>query len=194
MTGFDPRIVPPTRLAMVKVVQEHAACRLAGGAALAGIHLKHRLSRDLDLFFEDAEAVRDIVRELPELARKTRTTLVIARDARSHVRINAVDASGAFEIDLVHEPARRIEPPAFVSKTSSCSPFARTRASIPACSRGSCAISRQRPSRSCSVRSQMASYAHIAMCSQSACVHTSRTRSNPRPFRHANPRTTRVTC
>lgn len=112
MSGFDPRIVPPTRLAIVKAVQERAPCRLGGGAALAGIHLKHRLSRDLDLFFDDMEALRDSVRELPEIERATGTTLAIARDARSHVRVNASDASGAFEIDLVHEAMRPIEPPA----------------------------------------------------------------------------------
>ena len=112
MSGFDPRIVPPARLVIVKAVQERTPCRLGGGAALAGIHLKHRLSRDLDLFFDDLEGLRDCVRDVSEIARVTGTPLTIARDARSHVRINASDASGAFEIDLVHEAVRPIEPPA----------------------------------------------------------------------------------
>jgi hypothetical protein len=115
VSGFDERIVPSSRLAIVKLVQERAACRLGGGAALSGIHLRHRLSRDLDLFFDQEEAVRDVVRVLPDLARTSGMTLAVTRDARSHVRINATDAAGVFEIDLVYDATRPIEPP---SKTA----------------------------------------------------------------------------
>jgi hypothetical protein len=112
VSGFDPRIVPPSRLAIVRTVQQRVSCRLGGGAALSGIHLRHRLSRDLDLFFDREDSVRDVVRVLPDLARATGATLAVARDARSHVRVNASDASGAFEIDLVYDATHPIEQPA----------------------------------------------------------------------------------
>ena len=35
----------------LRSVQATAACRLSGGAALSGVHLHHRLSNDLDLFY-----------------------------------------------------------------------------------------------------------------------------------------------
>lgn len=111
MSDFDERIVPSSRLAIVKLVQARAACRLGGGAALSGIHLRHRLSRDIDLFFDQEEAVRDVVHALPDLARAAGMTLTVARDARSHVRVNAADEADAFEIDLVYDATRPIEPP-----------------------------------------------------------------------------------
>ena len=55
--------------------------------------------------------MRDVVRELPDVSRETGAALAVARDARSHVRVNGSDATGAFEIDLVHETARPIAPP-----------------------------------------------------------------------------------
>lgn len=39
-------------------------CHLAGGAALSGLHLAHRLSADIDLFCHEAKDVRDLVRDL----------------------------------------------------------------------------------------------------------------------------------
>ena len=103
---FDPRVVPAPRVELVRSIQRQSACRLAGGAALSGVHLKHRLSQDLDLFFEKLEDLRDTVRILPEIATPA-IPLSVVRDAKSHVRI----ASTGFTVDFVYEPMAPIDPP-----------------------------------------------------------------------------------
>jgi len=133
VSAFDPRIVSARRVALVKAIQRCAACRLGGGAALAGIHLHHRLSRDVDIFFEHEATLRDVVRLLPDLAAATATSLVVARDARSHVRVNA-DASGdTFEVDLVYDPIAPIEPPARTAEDVVVESYVDLRASKLAC-------------------------------------------------------------
>ncbi len=55
-TTFDRRVVPDSILALIRRLQDAVpchlgggACHLGGGAALAGAHLRHRTSRDVDL-------------------------------------------------------------------------------------------------------------------------------------------------
>lgn len=105
--AFDPRVVPEARVVLLRSIQKAAPCRLAGGAALSGVHLRHRLSRDLDLFFESSEALRDLVRILPDVGAATSTSFRVVRDAGTHVRVEANDLT----LDLVYEPSPSIEPP-----------------------------------------------------------------------------------
>jgi hypothetical protein len=46
VSAFDPRIVGPRLVEFLQACQRHTPFHLAGGAALAGIHLHHRLSAD----------------------------------------------------------------------------------------------------------------------------------------------------
>lgn len=55
--SWDNRVVSPSEFDFLRRVQKSAPCRLAGGAASSGVHLRHRLSRDLDLFCEDRDSV-----------------------------------------------------------------------------------------------------------------------------------------
>jgi hypothetical protein len=96
---------------LVRALQAVAPCHLAGGAALSGLHLAHRLSRDIDLFAHAPEHVRELVRELPTIAARLSISIEVVRDAGSFVRATARFTDHTLEIDLVHEPLADLEPP-----------------------------------------------------------------------------------
>jgi predicted nucleotidyltransferase component of viral defense system len=109
--SFDRRVVPEWVLELVRSLQRRAPCHLAGGAALAGLYLSHRLSADVDLFCHDASVVRSLIRELPDVARECRADIRIVRDAGMFVRATASLRGHALELDLVHEALPDIESP-----------------------------------------------------------------------------------
>jgi hypothetical protein len=108
---FDARVVPPPVVALVRELQRRAPCHLAGGAALSGLYLAHRLSADIDLFCHDREYVRDLVRDLPDVARRCAADIRVVRDAGSFVRATVRVAGNPLELDLVHEALPDLEPP-----------------------------------------------------------------------------------
>jgi hypothetical protein len=97
---FDRRVIQDATLDLVRALQRRAPSRLAGGAALSGLHLRHRLSDDVDLFCHDAESLRGLVRELPLAARECGVHIVVVRDAGSFVRASA--RLGRFPSDPDH--------------------------------------------------------------------------------------------
>ncbi len=84
--GFDPRIVGPGVLSFLQACQKVQTFHLGGGAALAGVHLRHRLSADANLFLHDRDGHRDLVRVLPTVGAANGTPVVVLRDAGSFVR------------------------------------------------------------------------------------------------------------
>ncbi len=112
-TTLDRRVVPEDVIALVLACQQRVPCHLAGGAALAGAYLGHRLSGDVDLFCHDADAVRTLVRELDSVAQESGSEIAIVRDAGTFVRahVRRQDARGTLDLDIVHEPVRDVEPP-----------------------------------------------------------------------------------
>lgn len=91
--GWNDRVVPPEQRVFLRRVQTAAACRLAGGAVLSGVHLIHRLSRDLDLFCDERESVRDVLAAVRETAEEMRASVRIARDGGTFVLSQCVSAS-----------------------------------------------------------------------------------------------------
>lgn len=77
---------------------------LSGGAALAGFHLHHRPTIDLDLFTTRADAIGSGLSTLREVASDLNATLLIRQQAPTFVRA-VVDAGvdGAVVVDLVHD-------------------------------------------------------------------------------------------
>jgi predicted nucleotidyltransferase component of viral defense system len=73
---------------------------LAGGAALSGAHLAHRLSKDVDLFFRDADSLRVLATVLAEAAQAAGGTLVIRQDAGSFVRAELTLGEERLDVDL----------------------------------------------------------------------------------------------
>jgi hypothetical protein len=108
--GFDPRIVGPQVLSLLRACRQAAPFHLAGGAALAGVHLRHRLSRDVDLFVHDRDSHRDLVRALPEIGAANGTPVSLLRDAGSFVRSRAQLADQTIELDVVFDPVPDLEP------------------------------------------------------------------------------------
>jgi hypothetical protein len=108
---FDPRIVPPAVANLARAIETRAAGVLGGGAALAGLHLHHRLSRDLDFFFATREEVRVAVSSLPDVAAELGLSARVLRDAGTFVRAIVALGGTPIEIDLVHEPVAPLCPP-----------------------------------------------------------------------------------
>lgn len=109
-SAFDRRVVPEPAIAFVRACQAREVCHLGGGAALAGAHLSHRLSRDLDLFLHDGEAHRRLVSQLADVAASVDLQLTIVRDHGAHVRASLTHPDWALEVDAVHEMVSDIEP------------------------------------------------------------------------------------
>jgi hypothetical protein len=110
-SSFDRRVVPESVLDLVRALQRRATSHLAGGAALGGLYLSHRLSTDVDLFCHDAALVRTLVRDLPQVAGECGAEIRIVRDAGSFVRCTVMLPGHPLELDLVHEALPDIEPP-----------------------------------------------------------------------------------
>lgn len=108
---LDPRIVSPDLLTFLQDCNARVPFHLAGGAALAGAHLKHRLSADADLFVHERESHRELVRALPEVASARNLRLEILRDAATHVRVGLHLPEASIELDIVHEQVRDLEAP-----------------------------------------------------------------------------------
>jgi hypothetical protein len=108
--GFDPRIVGPRELSFLQAAQRVAPFHLGGGAALAGVHLRHRLSADADLFVHDRDSHRDLVRALPDIAAANGTPVSILRDGGSFVRAHVQLANDSIELDVLYEPVPDLEP------------------------------------------------------------------------------------
>ncbi len=137
---FDARVVPPPVVALVRELQTRAPCHLAGGAALSGLHLAHRLSADIDLFCHEREHVRDLVRDLPSVASRCAADIRIVRDAGSFVRATVRVAGNPLELDLVHEALPDLEPPPSPVEGVVVESFADLRAS-----KLTCLLSRSEP-------------------------------------------------
>ena len=81
---------------------------------MAGVHLRHRLSRDADLFFHDREAHRDAVALLPDIAVAAGVTIRVVRDAGTFVRGVLTGVDGEVDIDLVFESVPDVHGPDLV--------------------------------------------------------------------------------
>lgn len=108
--GFDPRIVGPEVLSLLRACGRVSAFHLGGGAALAGVYLRHRLSADADLFVHDHDSHRDLVRALPEVGAANGTPVSVLRDAGSFVRSRVQLGTGVLELDVVFDPVPDLEP------------------------------------------------------------------------------------
>ena len=111
LSRFDRRVVPESVLEFIRRCQKRAPCRLGGGAALAGAYLAHRMTGDLDLFFDDADRMRGLVGALPEVASAIDAKLTVLRDVGYLVRARLESAEREIEVDVVHDPVPDVETP-----------------------------------------------------------------------------------
>jgi hypothetical protein len=110
-SAFDPRVVPPPVVNLIRSIQRRTPCHLGGGAALSGAHLAHRLSNDVDLIFHDLETLREAVRELPAVEAECGAKIAVVRDAPTFVRATVELGGRSLALDLIHEAVPDVEPP-----------------------------------------------------------------------------------
>ena len=84
---------------------------LSGGGALAGYHLGHRTTRDLDLFFKGTNVLDHIPLEVESRLRRAGLIVDRIQSGEAFCRIQVGDGVEAFPIDLVAEPVAGIEAP-----------------------------------------------------------------------------------
>ena len=84
---------------------------LTGGAALAAVHLRHRETRDLDLFWRKRQKLGELVRDALSALREDGLEAQTLRAAPAFAQLRADDGSDVCIIDLVAEPFGPIEPP-----------------------------------------------------------------------------------
>jgi hypothetical protein len=84
---------------------------LGGGAALAGVHLGHRTTRDLDLFWRDQTQFGDIPRLIEAQLTNAGLTVSPLRRSPLFVELRVADASSVVVVDLIAEPTSSLEPP-----------------------------------------------------------------------------------
>ena len=84
---------------------------LSGGAALAGFHLHHRTTRDLDLFWHATHTLADHVRQAERLLVRAGLDVTAIQRSETFARLRANARDEAVVIDLVAEPVPVADPP-----------------------------------------------------------------------------------
>jgi hypothetical protein len=87
------------------------AWTLTGGAALAGFHLKHRSTRDLDLFWRGRRDLGSIPKEVEARLAGDGLTVRVLQTSPTFCRIQAGQGNESCIVDLVADPASPIEAP-----------------------------------------------------------------------------------
>lgn len=84
---------------------------LTGGAALAGVYLGHRKTRDLDLFWRDLEELDDVGDRIVAVLRDQDLEVERVQSAAAFLRLRISDDRETTIVDLVAEPTPSIEAP-----------------------------------------------------------------------------------
>ncbi len=84
---------------------------LTGGGALAGVHLRHRTTRDLDLFWRDRDQLGELAEKVRERLLADGLTVATLETSSTFHRLQADDGQATTIIDLVAEPFAALLPP-----------------------------------------------------------------------------------
>ena len=109
--AFDERIASPEVLRFVRECQSRVRCSLAGGVALSGAYLGHRLSKDIDLFFRDRASLRRLADTLADAARAAGAKLEVKQDAGTFVRATLDFGGQRVDVDLAVDETPELAPP-----------------------------------------------------------------------------------
>lgn len=85
---------------------------LSGGAALAGFHLHHRPTTDLDLFTVDPAAIATGLTALRAMASDIDGVVLVRQQSPTFVRalVRPGTGTGGVVVDLVHDPVEQLHP------------------------------------------------------------------------------------
>ena len=109
--AFDVRIASPEVLRFIRECQARVRCSLAGGVALSGAYLAHRLSKDVDLFFRDRSSLRRLTDALAEAAMAAGGSIKIVQDAGTFVRAELQLPGQRIDVDLAVDSTPELGPP-----------------------------------------------------------------------------------
>lgn len=84
---------------------------LTGGGALAGVHLGHRTTRDLDLFWRARPDLGSATNDAQALLRAGGVDVVALRSSPAFAELRVSDGGEVCIVDLVAEPFPAVEPP-----------------------------------------------------------------------------------
>lgn len=84
---------------------------LTGGGALSGVHLGHRETRDLDLFWRNRTELGSLVADVISVLRVAGLDTHVLRTAPAFSELRVSDGRDTCVVDLVAEPFAAIEPP-----------------------------------------------------------------------------------
>lgn len=84
---------------------------LTGGAALAGFYLKHRRTRDLDLFWRGRSSLEDLPHIAREALRREGLAVESLQTAPSFHRFRVTDGTGTCVVDLVADSTPTVDAP-----------------------------------------------------------------------------------
>jgi len=87
------------------------AFTLTGGGALAGVHLGHRTTRDLDLFWRERAKLDDLAEKVSERLLGQGLTVSTIQTSQTFHRFQVADGQETCLIDLVAEPFSALVPP-----------------------------------------------------------------------------------
>jgi Nucleotidyl transferase AbiEii toxin, Type IV TA system len=91
------------------------AWTLTGGGALVGVHFKHRLTKDLDLFWHGLDQLGFLPDEVRSRLVATGLEVAQIQTAPGFARFRVSDETSVCLVDLVAEPVPAVEPPLLVS-------------------------------------------------------------------------------
>jgi hypothetical protein len=100
----------PLQLRVIRALA-HLEWTLTGGAALAGYHLGHRTTRDLDFFWMGKSELERIPSEVERRLVSSGLRVDRLQTSPGFVRIRVASEDEALPVDLVAEPMPAIEPP-----------------------------------------------------------------------------------
>ncbi|HSD86412.1 MAG TPA: nucleotidyl transferase AbiEii/AbiGii toxin family protein [Kofleriaceae bacterium] len=107
--GSSPTKLTPLQLDVLRAFfQRESGFFLTGGAALAGYHLHHRETGDLDLFTLDAKAFERGSHVLADVAESLGASLQVVQQAPGFLRAVISKGDGALVIDLVRDRSYQV--------------------------------------------------------------------------------------
>lgn len=85
---------------------------LTGGAALAGVHTRHRSTRDLDLFWRNRSDLKGLTPAVIEAIEESGLEVEKLHSSRTFQRLRVCSGEESLVVDLVADAVPAIDPPA----------------------------------------------------------------------------------
>lgn len=105
------RLTPLQRRILAELAGMTPPWTLTGGGALAGVHLGHRQTRDLDLFWRGRPELGTLPADAVSTLRTAGLDAQLLRTAPAFSEVRVSDGRDTCVVDLVAEPSAAIEPP-----------------------------------------------------------------------------------